>query len=91
MGGCAGHRPSWNTRSRCGVLFLTDADIEHAPDKLRRLVAKAEQENLDLVSLMVKLFFQSALKKLFNSRFHFFKDFSFPWFNNPGRLEAACW
>ena len=62
-------------------LLLTDADIEHAPDSLRRLVAKAEQENLDLVSLMVKLRVQSAWEKLF----------PFTWFNNPGRLEAACW
>jgi hopene-associated glycosyltransferase HpnB len=35
--------------------WFTDADIVHAPDTLRRLVARAEQEKLDLVSLMVLL------------------------------------
>jgi cellulose synthase/poly-beta-1,6-N-acetylglucosamine synthase-like glycosyltransferase len=35
--------------------WFTDADIVHAPDTLRRLVAHAEQNNLDLTSLMVLL------------------------------------
>lgn len=35
--------------------WFTDADIAHAPDTLRRLVAKAEQHQLDLTSLMVLL------------------------------------
>ena len=33
--------------------WFTDADIEHAPDTLRRVVQRAEREKLDLVSLMV--------------------------------------
>ena len=33
--------------------WFTDADIEHAPDTLRRVVQRAEKEKLDLVSLMV--------------------------------------
>jgi hopene-associated glycosyltransferase HpnB len=33
--------------------FFTDADIVHAPDTARRLVARAESGGLDLVSLMV--------------------------------------
>lgn len=32
--------------------WFTDADIEHAPDTLRRIVQRAERDNLDLVSLM---------------------------------------
>jgi hopene-associated glycosyltransferase HpnB len=32
--------------------WFTDADIEHAPDTLRRVVQRAEREKLDLVSLM---------------------------------------
>ncbi|HXA82659.1 MAG TPA: glycosyltransferase [Methylomirabilota bacterium] len=32
--------------------WFTDADIEHAPDALRRVVQRAETEKLDLVSLM---------------------------------------
>jgi hopene-associated glycosyltransferase HpnB len=35
--------------------WFTDADIVHAPDTLRRLVARAEQSKLDLTSLMVLL------------------------------------
>jgi hopene-associated glycosyltransferase HpnB len=35
--------------------WFSDADIVHAPDTLRRLVARAEQRQLDLTSLMVLL------------------------------------
>ena len=79
-------------------LLLTDADIEHAPNSLRRLVAKAEQENLDLVSLMVKLRGQSAWEKLLIPAFIFsFKSFP-PFLGStiPGgwrlrRRVDACW
>src|SRR5260221_3184670 len=33
-------------------VWCTDADIEHAPDTLRRIVQRAERDKLDLVSLM---------------------------------------
>ncbi len=36
-------------------MWFTDADIAHAPDTLRRLVARAESQRLDLASLMVLL------------------------------------
>jgi hopene-associated glycosyltransferase HpnB len=35
--------------------WFTDADITHAPDTLRRLVTRAEQDKFDLASLMVLL------------------------------------
>jgi hopene-associated glycosyltransferase HpnB len=35
--------------------WFTDADVVHAPDTLRRLVSHAQQDNLDLTSLMVLL------------------------------------
>jgi hopene-associated glycosyltransferase HpnB len=35
--------------------WFTDADVEHAPDTLRRLVVHAERDKLDLASLMVLL------------------------------------
>jgi hopene-associated glycosyltransferase HpnB len=35
--------------------WFTDADIVHAPDTLRRLVSRAEENKLDLASLMVLL------------------------------------
>jgi len=73
-------------------LLLTDADIEHAPDSVRRLVAKACAENLDLVSLMVMLRVQSAWERLLIPAFVFFfqKLFPFPWVNIPGRKQAAA-
>jgi hopene-associated glycosyltransferase HpnB len=36
-------------------LLLTDADIEYAPGEVARLAGKAQAEQLDLVSLMVRL------------------------------------
>lgn len=35
--------------------WFTDADVSHAPDTLRRLVGRAENDKLDLASLMVLL------------------------------------
>jgi hopene-associated glycosyltransferase HpnB len=35
--------------------WFTDADVTHAPDTLRRLVARAERDKFDLASLMVLL------------------------------------
>lgn len=35
--------------------WFTDADVRHAPDSLRRLVAQAQQHRLDLTSLMALL------------------------------------
>jgi hopene-associated glycosyltransferase HpnB len=42
-------------RETPNFFWFTDADITHAPDTLRRLVAQAKQHNLDLASLMVLL------------------------------------
>lgn len=40
---------------RADYILFTDADIEHAPDVLGRLVGGAERQGLTLVSLMAKL------------------------------------
>lgn len=40
---------------RPDYILLTDADIEHAPDNVRSLVARAERDGFDLVSYMVRL------------------------------------
>jgi hopene-associated glycosyltransferase HpnB len=73
-------------------LLLTDADIAHASDSLRRLVTKAERDNLDLVSLMVKLRCRSSWERLLIPAFVFFfqKLFPFPWVNDSARREAAA-
>ena len=73
------------------VLF-TDADIVHAPDNLRHLVARAEAGRLVLVSLMAKLYCRSFAEKLLIPAFVFFFDMLFPfaWANDPRRRTAAA-
>lgn len=65
--------------------LLTDADIQHDPRNLRQLVTKAEQESLDLVSLMVLLRCESFWEKLLIPAFVFFfaKLYPFRWVNDP--------
>jgi glycosyltransferase involved in cell wall biosynthesis len=79
-------------------VLLTDADITHDSGSLRRLVAKAEVGQLDLVSLMVRLRSQSFWEKLLIPAFIFFSRNCIPF---PGSMiqagrqrrqrEAACW
>jgi hopene-associated glycosyltransferase HpnB len=53
-------------------LLLTDADIEHAPDNLMQLVARAEAGGFDMVSLMVKLRCESLAERVLIPAFVFF-------------------
>ena len=73
-------------------LLLTDADIEHDPTNLRQLVAKAQQENLEMVSSMVKLRCQSVWEQLLIPAFVFFfqKLYPFSWVNDPQNPTAAA-
>lgn len=73
-------------------ILLTDADIEHDRTNLRQLVAKAEQENLEMVSLMVKLRCQSVWEQLLIPAFVFFfqKLYPFGWVNDPQNRTAAA-
>ncbi len=74
-------------------LLLTDADIEHVPSSISLLVAKAEDEGLGLVSLMVKLRCRSVWEKLLIPAFIYFfqKLYPFPKVNNPDdRIAAAA-
>jgi hopene-associated glycosyltransferase HpnB len=73
-------------------LWLTDADIAHDPGMLRRLVAKAEADRLDLVSLMVLLWCRSAWERLLIPAFVFFfqKLYPFPAVSDPDLLTAAA-
>ncbi|MBW4468935.1 MAG: glycosyltransferase [Stenomitos rutilans HA7619-LM2] len=72
--------------------LLTDADIEHHPEKLQQLVAKALADDLDLVSLMVLLRCKSTWEKLLIPAFVFFfqKLYPFRWANDPKRKLAAA-
>ncbi|MGJ3260948.1 MAG: glycosyltransferase [Rhodospirillales bacterium] len=73
-------------------LLLTDADIEHAPDNVTRLVAKAENERLGLVSLMVRLRCISVWERLLIPAFIYFfqKLYPFPRVNDPNSKTSAA-
>jgi hopene-associated glycosyltransferase HpnB len=72
--------------------LLTDADILHGQATLKQLAIKAEQEHLDLVSLMVLLRCKSFWEKLLIPAFVFFfqKLYPFPWVNQPQHPMAAA-
>ncbi len=73
-------------------LWLSDADIAHGPGTLRHLVAKAERENLNLVSLMVALSCRGFWERLLIPPFIYFFQmlYPFPWVNDPARGTAAA-
>jgi len=54
------------------LYWFTDADMVHAPDTLRRLVARAEREQLDLTSLMVLLQAKTLPERLLIPPFLYF-------------------
>jgi hopene-associated glycosyltransferase HpnB len=64
--------------SRPDYLLLTDADIEHPPDGLARLIAQAEHGPYDLTSLMVKLRCASMAEKLLVPAFVYFFFLLYP-------------
>ena len=73
-------------------LLFTDADIRHAPDSLRRLVARATAEGRVLVSLMARLRCASAAERWLIPAFIFFFQMLYPfrWSNRPGARTAAA-
>jgi len=87
-----GIRQSNSLDSTPDYWLLTDADIEHDRQNLRQLVAQAEQQQLDLVSLMVQLRCQSVWEILLIPAFVFFfqKLYPFRWVNDPNRSMAAA-
>jgi hopene-associated glycosyltransferase HpnB len=73
-------------------LLLTDADIVHGAGNLRELVARAEVEAYDLVSLMVRLHCRTIWEMLLIPAFvfFFFKLYPPAWVAAPGRRTAAA-
>lgn len=73
-------------------VWLTDADIEHHPAHLRRLVRMAESRGHDLVSRMVRLHCASLWERLLIPAFVFFfqKIYPFRWVADPARRTAAA-
>lgn len=65
-------------RGKPDYLFLTDADIRHAPGSLRRLVAESEEGHLALNSRMARLRCVSAPEHLLIPPFVFFFNLLYP-------------
>ena len=80
--------------SEKGVEFFwfTDADIEHAPDTLRRLVFRAEKNSLDLTSLMVLLQANTFAERLLIPAFLYFFLLLYPprWIADPNASTAGA-
>ncbi|MFL4493805.1 glycosyltransferase [Streptomyces sp. VTCC 41912] len=73
-------------------LLLTDADIAHAPDSLRELVAAARSAGLDLVSQMARLRVATFWERLVVPAFVYFfgQLYPFRWVNRPGARTTAA-
>jgi hopene-associated glycosyltransferase HpnB len=73
-------------------LWLTDADIAHAPGVLRALVARAEAHKLDLTSVMALLHCKSAWERLLIPAFVYFfqKLYPFPRVNDRAAALAGA-
>ncbi|MEU7388758.1 glycosyltransferase [Streptomyces tanashiensis] len=73
-------------------LLLTDADIAHEPDSLRRLVAAAVDHDLDLVSQMARLRVASLWERLVVPAFVYFfaQLYPFRWINRARPLATAA-
>ncbi len=73
-------------------LLLTDADIEHETKSVRKLVSKAESDNLGLVSEMVRLNCTSFWENLLIPAFVYFfqKLYPFPQINDPDHQRAGA-
>jgi cellulose synthase/poly-beta-1,6-N-acetylglucosamine synthase-like glycosyltransferase len=72
--------------------WFTDADVVHAPDTLRRLLARAEQDKLDLTSLMVLLRAKTLAERMLIPAFLFFFLKLYPprWIANPNARTAGA-
>ncbi|WAU81509.1 glycosyltransferase [Streptomyces sp. Qhu-G9] len=73
-------------------LLLTDADIAHAPDSLRELVASAGTGGFDLVSQMARLRVESVWERLVVPAFVYFfaQLYPFRWIAERGSRTAAA-
>lgn len=73
-------------------LLLTDADIAHAPDSLRELVAAAGDGGFDVVSQMARLRVASGWERLVVPAFVYFfaQLYPFRWIARRGRTAAAA-
>ncbi|MBH1937149.1 glycosyltransferase [Streptomyces sp. AV19] len=79
-------------RTDAEYLLLTDADIAHAPDSLRELVAAARSGGLDLVSQMARLRVATGWERLVVPAFVQLFALLYPFrrVNRPGSRTAAA-
>lgn len=79
-------------QSKPDYFLLTDADIVHSPQNLIYLVTRAEEENFDLVSLMVKLQCKTWAEQALIPSFVFFFFMLYPpaWVARTDRRTAAA-
>jgi hopene-associated glycosyltransferase HpnB len=77
---------------RCDYILLTDADIAHPPDLLRRLVGLARHRKLDLASVMAHLRAVTPFERLLVPAFVYFFGLLYPfrWSNDANRRTAAA-
>jgi len=77
---------------RPDFLWFTDADVAHEPWVLGALIAKAEAEELDLVSVMATLRVESAWDRLLVPAFVYFfaKLYPFRFVGDPRRRNAGA-
>lgn len=71
-------------------LWLTDADIAHAPGVLRALVAKAEAGRLDLVSVMALLHCTGVWERLLIPAFVYYFQKLYPFARVNDRADAMA-
>jgi hopene-associated glycosyltransferase HpnB len=73
-------------------LLLTDADIAHTPDNLRKLVARAEAGGLALTSLMARLSCVTGPERLMIPAFVYFFAMVYPFaqVNDPNNKVAGA-
>ena len=88
----AGYRHVADARLAADYILFTDADIKHGPGVVARLVARAETENHDLVSLMVRLRRASLSEYALIPAFVFFFRMLYPfsWANDHRSQVAAA-
>jgi hopene-associated glycosyltransferase HpnB len=73
-------------------LWLTDADIEHAPDTLRRLVTIAQGKQRKLVSFMAWLHCRTWPERAIVPAFVYYFSMLYPfnWINRPSPIAGAA-
>lgn len=73
-------------------VLLTDADVIHGPYHVAALVAKAEADDLDLVSEMVRLHCETTPERALIPAFVFFFQMLYPfaWVADPKRRMAGA-